>query len=109
MAEFVKVAEIDDVPEGMGIMVQLGERSVALFNVGGSFYAINNACPHAGGPLADGFLAGAEVTCPWHMWSFNVKDGSCSYDPRIRVPTYPVRVDGATILLDAAQSQHPTD
>lgn len=105
MAEFVKVAEVDEVPEGAGILVPYGHTNVALFRVAGSFYAIDNTCPHAGGPLADGFLNGAEVTCPWHMWSFDVRSGVCAFDPGLRVASYQVKVEGADILLAPAEAQ----
>ena len=90
MAEVVKVAEVGEIPEGEGKAVSHGKHRIAVFNVGGEFHAISDACPHAGGPLSDGWIEGTEVTCPWHGWAFDVKyseddrrDGICRYKVRI--------------------------
>jgi nitrite reductase/ring-hydroxylating ferredoxin subunit len=86
-------------------MVQLNGKEVAIFLVDGSYYALDNACPHAGGPLADGFLEGSVVTCPWHMWQFDVRNGACTFDESICVDSYQVRVDGEAILLAHSPKQ----
>ena len=82
MAQFVKVGsrtEFDDL-EG-GKLVEAGGHRIAVFNVGGSYYAIENTCPHRGGPLAEGMVVGEEVICPWHGSRFNVKTGSVLTPP----------------------------
>ena len=66
MASFIKVAKVAEVPEGSGKLVEAGGKQIALFNAGGKFYAIDNACKHRGGPLAEGELDGTTMTCPWH-------------------------------------------
>jgi len=96
MAQFVKVgtkAELEGLEAGK--LVQAGEQSIAFFNLGGSYYAIENTCPHAGGPLAEGSLAGEVVTCPWHASRFNVKTGAVLAPPAAQgVKSFPVRVTG---------------
>ncbi len=72
---FVCVARVADVKPGHPHTVDLDGREVALFNVGGTFYAIENGCPHQGAPLADGWVEGTTVTCPWHAWCFSLTDG----------------------------------
>jgi len=67
--------------------------------VDGRFYALENACPHQGGPLADGHLEGALVTCPWHAWCFDVRTGRMTLGEFARVPRFAVRVEGTTILI----------
>lgn len=99
MAEFVKVASTQDVSEGEGIIVEVNGTEVALFNVGGEFYALNNICRHAGGPLGDGFLEGEIVTCPWHGWTYNVKTGISLISPSVAVKTYQVKVEGSDIFI----------
>ena len=80
MATFVKVGEVADVPPGSGKCVEVNGRQIALFNVGGTFHAIDNTCLHRGGPLAEGELDGTVVTCPWHGWQYDVTTGQNTMD-----------------------------
>jgi nitrite reductase/ring-hydroxylating ferredoxin subunit len=101
MAGFVKVAKTDEVAPGQGKLVEVNGKKIALFNVEGSFYAIDDACSHLGGPLAEGFLDGNEVTCPWHGARFDITTGEVSRPPAVReVPHYNVRVEGADIEVE---------
>jgi 3-phenylpropionate/trans-cinnamate dioxygenase ferredoxin component len=99
MPDFVTVAAASDLPPGQGKVVDVGARSIALFNVDGSFYAIDNTCPHRGGPLGAGFLHGAHVTCPWHNWTFDVRTGQHVLTSRVSVPRYEVRVVGGDVQV----------
>jgi nitrite reductase/ring-hydroxylating ferredoxin subunit len=83
------------IPEGGARVVPVGEDlEVAVFRVAGAFYAIDNRCPHKGGPLARGSLDGAVVTCPWHAFTVDVRTGRCPRNPGLRVRTFAVeRVD----------------
>lgn len=102
MADFVKVAQVSDVAPGEMIEVQVGGEPVCLANVDGDFFAIHNTCTHRGGPLADGELEGAIVTCPWHAGQFNVRSGEVVASPPAQpIKTYNVRVDGQDILIEA--------
>jgi nitrite reductase/ring-hydroxylating ferredoxin subunit len=76
MPKLVKVAETKEVAPGTGKVVGAEGRSIALFNVAGTFYAIDNNCTHEGGPLGEGALVGEVVTCPWHNTEFNVRTGA---------------------------------
>jgi len=97
----VKVAVISQVPPGTGKAVHAGAKQVALFNVGGTFYAIDSLCTHRHGPLAEGTLEGTIVTCPWHGSKFDVTSGQVVKGPASQaVSTYPVRVEGTDVLLD---------
>ncbi len=97
----VKVAEISQVPPGTGKAVQAGAKQVAIFNVGGTFYAIDGLCTHRHGPLAEGILEGTIVTCPWHGNKFDVTSGQVVIGPASRpVSAYPVRVEGTDVLLE---------
>ena len=71
----VKVTEISQIPPGTGKAVQAGAKLVAIFNVGGTFYAFDSLCTHRHGPLAEGALEGTIVTCPWHGSKFDVTSG----------------------------------
>lgn len=99
MAEFVRVAATADIPEGEGRTFEVGDQEVAVFNVGGRFFAIDNTCKHQGGPLGEGELAGTVVTCPWHEWTYDVTTGESPDDPDCAVPCFRIRVDGDDILV----------
>jgi len=101
MANFVKAAKKSDVGEGKGMVVNLGDNAVALFNVGGSFHAIDNTCKHAEGPLGEGELDQAQVTCPLHGWQYDVTTGACLTDPSVSQKKYNVKVEGDDILIEA--------
>lgn len=101
MAKTVKVAQTSDLSPGIGKVVQADGRSIALFNVEGTFYAIDNTCTHRGGPLGDGDLSGDTVECPWHGAHFNVKTGAVIGPPaRIGVRSYPVKLEGNDVLVE---------
>ena len=91
---YVKVAELDELKDGEGKCVKLGENQIALFKIGeNEVCAIGNICPHEGGPLADGFYDDDDglVTCPLHVWEFNVRTGRRLGGVE-SVPSYKVRI-----------------
>ena len=101
MGEFVKVAGAGEIAPGEGKAVDDGARRIALFNIDGPFYAIDDTCTHRGGPLSEGMVVGAEVTCPWHGAVFNVTTGSVLGAPAPRdVARYDVRVTGGDIEVE---------
>lgn len=97
MPKTLKAASLADVPPGGSKLVTLEGIDVALFNVGGKVCAVDNACPHRGGPLSDGPLQGQTAVCPWHAWEFDVTTGACLNNPAVRIRTFPVEVQGADI------------
>ncbi len=86
---------------GAGYPVIVGRYEVALFNIDGTIHAIENICPHQGGPLADGFIEGPYVTCPWHAWCFDVRSGKMTLGDFARVPRFEVRVENGSVLVAA--------
>jgi len=101
MPEFVKVATTDQVAPGFGRLIEIAGQEIALFNVAGSFHAIDNSCTHVGGPLCEGELNGTEVTCPWHGASFDVTTGEVTGPPAgTPVSRYNVRVAGSDIEIE---------
>ena len=105
MAEFVKVANLSDLGPGSSMTVEANGKAVALFNVEGAVYALDNTCLHRGGPLGEGFLEGDVVACPWHMWEYNVRTGEKVGDPSLKVATYAVEVEGNDIKVQVASDQ----
>lgn len=101
MTKTVKVAQTSDLAPGTSKVVQADGHSIALFNLEGAFYAIDNACTHKGGPLGEGALSGDTVACPWHGAQFNVKTGAVTNPPaRAGVRSFPVKIDGTDVLVE---------
>jgi nitrite reductase/ring-hydroxylating ferredoxin subunit len=99
MAGFVKAASSEDVKPGAGLVAEVNGHAIALFNVDGTYHAIDNTCLHRGGPLGEGDVDGEIVTCPWHGWQFNVKTGACVNNPSACVKTYKVVVEGTDVKV----------
>lgn len=100
MAEYVKVASVPEIPAGTGKAVEANGRRIALFNVDGSFHAIDGICPHRGGPLGEGFLKGTVVTCPWHFWQYDVVTGKANDFPDVGIEVFEVKVEGDDVLVE---------
>lgn len=90
MDGFQRVARIDEIPPGTSKVVEVNDRSIAVFNVEGALYAIYNICPHEGGPLGEGSLKGCVVSCPWHDLAFDVRNGHATDDGGYCVGSYEV-------------------
>lgn len=101
MADFKTVARVGDIPTGEGRAYVVEGRSIAVFHVDGQYTAIDDACPHMGASLADGYLEEGAVTCPWHAWRFCVRDGTWLDNPKSSIcqRTYEVRVEGDEIQV----------
>ena len=99
MPEFIAVADAASLPPGNGRTVHVRGREFALYNCDGQFYALDDQCPHRGGPLGAGCLQNDEVFCPLHGWGFNVKTGACSNRPDRPVKTYPTRVQDGQVEI----------
>jgi len=99
MSNFVRVASTSDLKPGENKVVNVNDTEVALFNVDGEFFAINNTCLHRGGPLGEGMLEGDVVTCPWHGWRYNVKTGANAMIPTAKVASYQVKVEGNDVMV----------
>ncbi len=101
MATFIKVCKTGDVPAGSGKTVEVNGKTIALFNVTGSFCAISNTCAHRGGPLGEGEVDGKIVTCPWHGWRYDVTTGVNEMNPSVTVEKYQTKVEGDDLLVAA--------
>jgi nitrite reductase (NADH) small subunit/3-phenylpropionate/trans-cinnamate dioxygenase ferredoxin subunit len=96
---FHTAARVGEIAEGRGKPCEVEGRSIAVILDGGTYYAIDNACPHKAAPLCDGIVFDKSVTCTWHGWRFSLVDGRWLNSPRTRVGTYPVRVVGDEIQV----------
>ena len=113
------VARVDEIAPGEHKVVPIGRHGVGVYNVGGSFYAIANYCPHEGGPLCAGRTRGRTVVdenvpgdavmvrdkefifCPWHQWGFELATGTTAVKPEWSIRTYPVRIVGDSVVVQA--------
>jgi nitrite reductase/ring-hydroxylating ferredoxin subunit len=100
VAEWLRIAAADDLAPGQCGEYVAGGRIVALFNVEGAFYALDGICPHQGGPLGKGALAGCIVTCPWHGFQFDVTSGQHQTSKSLVHPCFPVKVEDGLVYVD---------
>ncbi len=106
----MRVASTKDIAEGKPFCVKVGDKALALFKTSAGYAAIDNLCPHAGGPLCEGALKNDVVTCPWHGSQFNIETGELVHGPaKIGVKTYPVEIRGEEVFValnqDAADNK----
>jgi len=104
------VCRMDELPPGQRKIVQIGKKSIGVFNVAGEYFALLNVCPHQMAPLCEGRICGYSppsevgefkweregeiIRCPWHGWEFDIKTGKSIFNPhRVRTASYPVQLD----------------
>ncbi len=100
MGKLTKVAQTTDIEPGQGKVIEAEGKTLAVFNVGGTFYAVDNTCLHRGGPLGEGELDDKIVTCPWHGWQYDVSTGQNAMNPAVKVASYPVKVEGGAVFVE---------
>ena len=101
MSGFIKVTTTEALADQQAKLVEVDGHKIALFRVNGAFYALSDTCTHRGGPLSEGDVEGAEVTCPWHGAKFDISTGAVLGAPaREGVKSYPVRVTGADVEIE---------
>jgi nitrite reductase (NADH) small subunit len=89
---FEVVLHTETLKEDEVTQVIIAGTAIAIARNKDGFFAIENTCPHAGGPMSDGWLNGSQISCPYHGWSFNLHDGSCTTNPEECLKTYEVQV-----------------
>ncbi len=103
MSDWIDIAPLDDVPRRGARVVKTRAGCVAVFRTADdSVFALDNTCPHKKGPLAEGIVHGAAVTCPLHNWVISLETGRVKGPDEGQVTTYPARVENGRILLDGA-------
>ncbi|MEL7175041.1 MAG: nitrite reductase small subunit NirD [Pseudomonadota bacterium] len=102
MTNWIDIADLNEVPRRGARVVKTRDGCVAIFRTAADeVFALDNACPHKQGPLADGIVHGASVTCPLHNWVISLETGLVQGEDNGQVSTYPARAEGGRILLDA--------
>jgi len=99
---WTRIAYCNAIPLREGRAVKVGHREIAIFNLGDRFLAVDNRCPHKGGPLADGIVSGASVVCPLHAWKISLEtgEGANSASASSFVATIRTRVEHGFIFLE---------
>jgi nitrite reductase/ring-hydroxylating ferredoxin subunit len=98
---FTKIATVAEIPPGAAKQVTVNGRKLGVFNVGGTFYVLDDTCPHRGAPLFEGEVTGTEVTCPWHGARFDLATGKHLCPPAQKgVQSFKVQVVGDEIQID---------
>jgi nitrite reductase (NADH) small subunit len=101
MSEFIKVAKTSDLASGQGMVVEVEGRAIALFNVNGEYFALDNICPHRGGPIGEGYVDchNQTVQCPWHGWTFSLASGVSPVNAIAKVEKFDVQVEGDEVRI----------
>ena len=102
VTDFVDVGSTSELPVGRVTKKLIGDRTIALCHTASGFYALDNTCPHRGGPLSEGDVIGEEVICPWHLWGFEVATGNCGGSREVGVAAHEVRVENGRIFVRLA-------
>ena len=99
---WIRIAYCNDIPVREGRAVRAGRREIAIFNLGSRFLAVENRCPHRGGPLADGIVSGTTIVCPLHAWKFSLESGAgvSATSQGSCVGTFPSRVEDGIVSLE---------
>lgn len=101
MSEFMTAAKASEIPPGASKLVQLGTKPVAIFNIGGNYFAIDDRCPHRGGPLSEGTLKDGIISCPWHGACFELSTGKALSGPTSHgLNLFRTKVEGDDILVE---------
>src|SRR5579872_2297862 len=77
-----------------------GDQVICVANVNGIISAMDNVCLHRGGPLGQGVIEGNKLVCPWHGWQWDPKTGEAAHNPGARVAVYPIKIEGADVIVE---------
>ncbi len=98
MNEFLKIGEVGELPAvGEAKEFACGAHTLCVANVDGTFHAVDNVCPHRGGPLGQGIVEGNKIVCPWHGWEFELSTGNNPFTPNLSVPSYELKMESGAV------------
>ena len=96
----MRAVRLEELEDGRPVRVSIGDRAIMVVRVDTGVRALDDACPHNGGPLSEGVVRDGCVTCPWHFWRFSLDDGVRQGAPGVAVRTYPCRVVEGWVEVD---------
>ena len=103
MTEWIRIGQLSDIPQRGARCLNTPIGKIAVFRTAADdVYAIEDRCPHKGGPLSQGIVHGAQVTCPLHSWVFSLETGEAQGADEGKVQTFALRRDGEALLIDAS-------
>ncbi len=98
MSDFVRIGGVQELPEaGQAKEFTCGAQTICVANVEGKYLAVDNVCPHRGGPLGQGIVEGTKIVCPWHGWEFELTTGNNPFTPNLSVPAYDLKIEEGSI------------
>lgn len=104
--EYLDVMSSDELKDGRGISIRVGNKRVAVFREKGDLYCVDDMCPHAGASLGTGTVLKGVIYCPWHQWGFEGSNGRCVTGSIWHVDTYPIREEGGRIWVNPTPVPH---
>jgi nitrite reductase (NADH) small subunit len=106
MNDFVKICDASELPApGEAREFECGAKTICVANMEGTLAAVDNICPHRGGPLGQGIVEGSKIVCPWHGWEFDLATGNNPFTPNLSVSSYELKVDGDGVYARLRDSQ----
>ena len=101
MSALVKICSKAELPpEGEAREFSVGGKTLCVATLNGNVTAMDNVCPHRGGPLGQGMIEDGKIVCPWHAWAFNLKSGICEHNPQAKVETFTITLSGEDALVE---------
>jgi nitrite reductase (NADH) small subunit len=101
MSELLRICSSAELPEsGHAKEAAAGSRTVCIANIDGEICAMDNVCPHRGGPLAEGMIENGKVVCPWHAWEFDPHSGECVTVTGTKVDVFRIQVQGDDVFIE---------
>lgn len=107
MSEFHDIAASHEIPRGQVRRYVVDDRKIAIANASGRFFAVDDGCPHRGGPLSEGDVIGCEIVCPWHFWTFDLETGRHTGGSKFAVVTHETRVENERVLVRLSPPAEP--
>jgi 3-phenylpropionate/trans-cinnamate dioxygenase ferredoxin subunit len=98
--EYIQVANVDELPEGGRLFIDIDGEPIVIFKINGQYYSIADVCSHDDGPVGEGILEGFEIICPRHGAHFDVRTGKVLALPAfVDIPAYPIRINADQIEI----------
>lgn len=107
LPEFHDIAASHEIPEGRVRLFKVDQKKIAVARAAGRLFAVDDACPHRGGPLSEGDVMGCEIVCPWHFWAFDLATGRHTGGSKFAVTTHDVRVENERVLVRLSPPAEP--